>query len=226
VTVSNTGPANISFVQSNFAIPQTAQTTVSVKFTAAQAPGDLNLVAVAWSNTAYSVTSVTDTKGNLYQLAVGPTSIAGIESQAIYYARNIAAANAGANTVTVTFSGPAPYPDVRILEYRGLDTANPLDVAAGATGTGTTSSVSAITTNANDLLFAANYVTSFTSGPGAGFTTRILDGDGAIVEDRIVSATGTYTATAPMTSGSWVMQLVALRAAGGSAPAVLSPSPR
>ena len=38
--------------------------------------------------------------------------------QSIYYAKNVAA---GANTVIVTFNKAAAYPDVRILEYSGLD---------------------------------------------------------------------------------------------------------
>ena len=37
--------------------------------------------------------------------------------QSIYYAANIAG---GSNTVTVTFSQAAAYPDIRILEYRGV----------------------------------------------------------------------------------------------------------
>ena len=53
--------------------------------------------------------------------------------QAIYYAKNIAA---GSNTVTVKFNQAAVFPDVRILEYSGLDTSDPLDVTAGAVGTG------------------------------------------------------------------------------------------
>ncbi|MGH7146315.1 MAG: hypothetical protein ACREIJ_00225, partial [Nitrospiraceae bacterium] len=72
------------------------------------------------------------------------------------------------------------------------------------------------TTNANDLLVAANVVQTFTSGPGAGFTNRMVTvPDGDIVEDRVVSATGSYSATASLSSaGAWVMQLVAFRAAG------------
>ena len=48
---------------------------------------------------------------------------------AIYYAPNIAAATAGANTVTVTFSAAVPFPDARIAEYSGISTSNPVDVA-------------------------------------------------------------------------------------------------
>ena len=64
-----------------------------------------------------------------------------------------------------------------------------------------------------DLLFGANMVTSLTTGPGAGYTSRIITSpDGDIAEDRIVTAAGGYTATAALNSAApWVMQLVAFR---------------
>ena len=62
----------------------------------------------------------------------------------------------------------------------------------------------------------ANYVTSHTTGAGAGYTSRVItDPDGSILEDRVVTATGSYSATAPLTSGSWIMQMVAFRATAG-----------
>lgn len=66
-----------------------AQTTVSVKFNAAQLAGDLNVVVVGWNDSAATVRAVTDTVGNAYTRAVGPTVISGVESQAIYYARTL-----------------------------------------------------------------------------------------------------------------------------------------
>jgi len=49
------------------------------------------------------VSAVTDSKGNTYARAVGPTVQSGYASQSIYYAKNIATAAAGTNSVTVTF---------------------------------------------------------------------------------------------------------------------------
>ena len=122
------------------------------RFPSAQTAGNLNVVAVMWGDTTSTVSSVTDSKGNTYALAVGPTKATGLTS-AIYYAKNIAG---GSNTVTVTFNQTAGYPNVNVLEYSGLDTANPLDVTAAATGTGTTAnSGSATTTSANELIVGA-----------------------------------------------------------------------
>ena len=205
-------PATITFKQINSAVPQTPQTTVNVSFGAAQSAGSLNVVAVGWFNTTAHVLSVTDSRGNNYVLAAGPTTQAQAGTQAIYYAANIVA---GTNTVTVTFDAAVPYPDVRIAEYSGIDAVNAVDVGAEGVGTGTLSnSGSATTTNANDLLVGANYVTTHTTGAGSGYTSRVItDPNGSILEDRVVTATGSYSATAPLTDGSWIMQMVAFRAA-------------
>src|SRR6202042_2565285 len=108
----------ISFAQKNSATPQTASATVNVSYTTAQTPGDLNVVVVGWNDATATVQSVKDSAGNLYSLAIGPTSGTALR-QSIYYAANIVG---GSNTVTVTFSQATAYPDVRILEYRGVTT--------------------------------------------------------------------------------------------------------
>jgi hypothetical protein len=215
VTLTVQAPSTgIAYVQGNYSTPQTTQATVTIPFTAAQAVGDLNVVAVGWNDSTATVNAVTDKSGNTYLLAVGPTVQSGTASQSIYYAKNIAAAAAGANSVTVTFSTAAAYPDIRILEYSGADTSNPVDVTAASSGSSANSSSgSATTTNATDLIFGANLVQTATTGPGSGFTKRLLtSSDGDIAEDEAVTATGSYAATAPVSpSGAWIMQMVAFR---------------
>ena len=178
--------AAIAYVQGNSATPQTPQTTVSVTFTSAQVAGDLNVVVVGWNDSTATVSAVTDKSGNTYIRAVGPTVQSGIATQSIYYAKNIVSAAAGANTVTVTFTTAAVYPDIRILEYSGADPNNPVDVTAASSGnSASSSSGAATTTNATDLIFAANLVQTTTTGPGSGFTKRLLTSpDGDIAEDR------------------------------------------
>ena len=206
--------SGLAYVQGNYATPQTPQTTVSVKFNSAQVVGDLNVVVVGWNDSTAVVSTVTDTKGNAYARAIGPTIVSGTLSQSIYYAKNIAAATAGANSVTVTFSTAASYPDIRILEYSGADPSNPVDVTAANSGnSATSSSGSATTNNATDLIFGANIVLTGTTGPGSGFTSRMITSpDGDIAEDQAVTTTGSYSATAPVSpSGPWIMQMVAFR---------------
>src|SRR5262249_35261389 len=105
--------------------------------------------------------------------------------------------------------------DIRIAEYRGIASTNPVDVVVGASGSSTSSNSGSITTtNANDLLLGANTVLTVTSAPGASFTSRVITSpDGDILEDRSVSATASYSATATISpSGGWIMQMAAFRA--------------
>src|SRR6266545_3691255 len=104
------------FVQVNSAVPQSPQSTVATTFTKAQAAGDLNAVVVGWNEAAGNVTSVSDSAGNPYQVAAATTRGTRL-SQAVYYAKGIAAAATGANTVTVRFDKAVAFADVRVLEY-------------------------------------------------------------------------------------------------------------
>jgi hypothetical protein len=200
---------------------------VNVTYTTAQKAGDLNVVIVGWNDTTAQISSVTDTKGNVYQLAVGPTAYDGAFgalSQSIYYAKNIVAA--GANTVTVKFAPAAQFPDIRILEYSVIDPNNPIDGTEGAAQPTVTSSSGVVkTTNNLDLLVAGNTVQALTTGPGANFTQRLLTNpNGDIAEDRVVTATGLYSASAPTNQEvAWVMQMVAFRAAGTQSPDTTPP---
>jgi hypothetical protein len=215
--------AAIAYVQGNYAAPQTPQNTVAVRYLGAQAAGDLNVVIVGWNGSAGGITAVSDTKGNSYQWAVGPTQLSGALSQSIYYAKNIGAAAPGANLLTVQFSQAEPYADVRVLEYSGIDPINPLDVMSSSGGYGALSYTYLVgTTNATDLLVGANTVQTGTIASAGGFTQRLLTWpDGDIAEDRIVTAPGYWDASAPLSSsGFWVMQMAAFRAAGSPAPPV------
>ncbi|MGB2592762.1 MAG: hypothetical protein WA853_04415, partial [Candidatus Acidiferrum sp.] len=167
--------------------------------------------AIGWNDSTATISSVTDTAGNTYILAVGPTVQTGLATQAIYYAKSIAAVST--NTVTVNFSGTANSPDLRILEYANADPTNPVEVAAGASGTSATSSVSLTTASAGDLIFAADLVQTTTTGAGAGFTSRVITSpDGDIAEDAVVGTAGLYTATAPVSpAGGWIMQALGIK---------------
>jgi hypothetical protein len=201
----------IGFVQANTG-PSTIQaknTSVSVAYTNAQIAGNLNIVAVGWGDTTSAISSVTDSKGNTYTRAVGPTANTGLQ-QAIYYAKGIAA---GSNTVTVKFNQAAAYPDIRILEYKGLNPTSPLDVTAAGAGNGTSaSSGSATTTSANELIFGSGTTTGTTfTAPGSGFTTRVLNNYGNLAEDKTVSSTGSNAAAATNSGGFWIMQMATFK---------------
>jgi glucose/arabinose dehydrogenase/PKD repeat protein len=207
-------PATPAFVQVNAATPQTPQSTVATPFVQAQTAGNLNAVVIGWNESVGNITQVRDSRGNTYQAAT-TTARGSNLSQAVYYAKDILASAAGANTVTVTFDKAVTYADVRILEYSGLDRVSPVDVFSSAAGsTALASSGSATTNFARELLLGVGMTSGAFSGAGTGYTTRIITNpDADIAEDRVVSSVGAYSATAPQ-NGTWVMQMVAFRAAG------------
>ncbi len=219
------GGGGISFVQVTSKVA-TSGSSMAITYPAAQTAGNLNVVEVMWGDTTSAVSTVADNRGNTYALAVGPTKVTGLTS-AIYYAKNIAG---GSTTVTVTFNQTAAYPNINILEYSGLNTSSPLDVFSAATGSGTTAnSGSATTTAASELIVGAGNPSSGFTAAGSGFTKRLVNAYGGIAEDEIVSSTGSYSATATMTSGTYVMQMATFRASsqgtGNPAPTVSSISP-
>jgi hypothetical protein len=214
VNVATASPGGaIGFVQVKAATPQSASALVVVGYPLPQTAGNLNIVAIGWNDTTSTVSSVKDSRGNSYTLAIGPTTGTGLR-QSIYYAKNIVG---GSNSVTATFNQPAAFVDLRILEYSGLDTSDPLDVTAGAAGSGTSpGSGSATTTSSNELIFGAGITRTHFTGAGTAFTSRIITTpDGDIAEDKVVSGVGSYSTAAPATSSSWVMQMAAFRVARG-----------
>ncbi len=115
------------------------------------------------------------------------------------------------------------------MEYSGIALSNPVDVAVGATGSSAASNSGAITTtNPTDLLVGANYVWTSNTGAGPGFTQRMITNPNHdLVEDRLVTAKGSYSATSPLNnSGPWIMQMVAFRASDSSSPTPSRPLSR
>ena len=180
-----------------------------------QTAGDLNVVIVGWADATTTVSSVTDTEGNTYAAALPPTVGTGV-SQVIYYAKNIAGDSTTPNQITVTFSQVPLNPDIRILEYRGLDIAAPLDVAAvaGAPGFGSLADSGACTTTTPvELIVAGFTVGTHITDPGTGFTiVDLTQPNGDSAQHQITAAAGSCESTAPLSSDSgWVAQSVAFK---------------
>ncbi len=172
--------------------------------------GNLIVVYVVWSNAG--AVNVSDTNGNTYAPAAPVTRWnKSAWSSQVFYARNVAG---GANTVRATFGNSiASFGIAYIHEYSGIDRTNPLDVSSAAIGsTSSMSSGSATTTNPRSLLFGAAASAYEVTAAGSGFTSRRSD-FGNRTEDRTVTATGSYAATATQTGPDWVMHMVAFKAA-------------
>ncbi len=198
--------SSIVYIQSAVAEDED-KASETIAFPNAQRAGDLDVVMIGWYKDG-TITSVTDTNGNAYALAIGPTMTAAYtESQAIYYACGIAA---GKSSVTVTFASSGQDPDIRIAEYSGVGATGCLDTAVANTGSGTAVDSGPITVSANELLVAADKVYYITTVGDPSYATRVISGFGDIVEDREPTASGTYHALATQNDpGVWVMQLVA-----------------
>ena len=203
-------PPGPHYVQGNSASPPNSQTSVQVAYKSAQTAGNLNVVFIAWNNNSGSVSSVTDTLGNTYTKAIGPTvsSVSPTRSQAVYYCSNIKSGSG--NTVKVTMSAAEPWIDVRILEYTGPWV---YDSSVGAIGNSATASSGTVATTANnDLLVSGTYSDAGTTGAGPGFTQRVKTQNWASAEDEVAGTAGSYSdSTSLVGSTVWVSQMVAFK---------------
>jgi hypothetical protein len=170
------------------------------------------VVSFVTEPTSLTVSSVTDSKGNTYTLAAGPTTINGWGKLYTYYASNIVGGS-GAITVTVTLSGSTGYTVVYATEYAGVAASSPVDQTSTAAGYSTSiASGSRTTTQVSELIygFAASDVTATASSP----LTQRSGTDGHFIADRIVSATGSYQVTGTNSAwNGWACQMVTFKGA-------------
>lgn len=140
--------------------------------------------------------TVSDSVGSTYVLAAQQDNTPATATHYIYYACNVTAGN---NTVTFAISGGAAFMRVVAEAYTGIATSAPLDKTNKAEGTGTAISAGSVaTTVANELIFVGitNSSAVITLTPGSGYTNRDNVDGVDYVEDKIVSATSTYTGDA------------------------------
>jgi hypothetical protein len=209
-------PVKPAFIQQAYSVPQTPQLVLSVPYPQSQSAGNANLLAIGWNDAVATITNISDSVSNNYQIAV-PTFRGNGMSQAIYYCPNI---KSGTNTVTVKFNQPAAFVDLRTTEYSGLSKTNTFDTGTSGTGNGTTASSGVITISAtNELLFGAGMTATTFGAPGPGFSQRVITSpDGDIVEDQVVTTAGSFNATASLSSGAWLMQIAAFKSAAPITP--------
>jgi chitodextrinase len=183
----------------------------SATFSAPTTAGNLIAVYLIWDSTGTA--SVSDSLRNTYVSAVAPAQWgSGKYSSQIFYTISL---GSGVDIVSATFGTKIKsFGIVYAHEYAGISQTAPVDVTAAAIGTsGSLASGSASTTIAVDLLFAGGVSTNVVTSPGTGYTAR-SNSQGNMTEDRIVSAKGSYSATAGNSGGAWGMQMVAFKGAG------------
>ncbi len=202
----------------------TGSSTGSVSSLAAAAAshttGNLLVVSVRLGNTV-TVSSITDTAGNLSYTKATNNTNSSCGPNEIWYAKNITG-NA-ANVVTAHLSGSSPFVAVFVRQYSGADPTSPLDQVATGDGTGgTVTSGTFTTTTADEVIFAHSCVgalgVTYTAGTGYGNVTQDANNMSAI-EDKIVSSIQTgATASFTLSNGAGNSILVATFKAGSPPP--------
>ena len=186
-----------TYVQSNATLDSTGSNNIassSAAFTSNVTSGDLIVVALGYRATP--TVTVSDSLGTTFHAAGSPvtsTQSNGPYTGAIEWG---VAPSGGADTVTANFGTDTGYVEVYVQEYNA---ANPqLDVTASAAALDSATPITsgAATTNyPNELVFGYAMANNTVSAPGAGLTQRQGVG-GDISEDKSVSTTGSYAATA------------------------------
>ena len=188
----------IMLIQANSA-EGTAVGSLSTSFPSANAAGNLMIAFVRMSSSAQTLT-ITDTAGNVYTDAVSQVQSSDGHQIHLFYAKNSKAA--AANTVTATFSATNNHPWISIYEYAGLSATSPLDKTAAGQGTGTavSTSATAATFTANELVFvgsgfANSYSGLISAGPGYSLQQQDSGTSRASTEALLASSAGSFSGT-------------------------------
>lgn len=221
----------ISLVQSNLALTNSGTLTQAVTFTSNTTSGNLIVVSTVKNVDAGGlgvITGITDSNGNTYQQAIAQNGNGVVvNSVEIWYAYNITGGTTP--TVTVTWS-LSNRPAATIREYSGIATTSPLDVTLGFTQVSQITSwsmgPSSSTSQADELVIVAVGATGGSPSAGlwslgSGFSnlqsqvasTTARQG----VEDKIISSTGTQSATITSNNNvSGAMALATFKATAGA----------
>jgi hypothetical protein len=147
----------INFVQLRDGLTDLTDNQVATAAFGLVTPGHLMVVWVWYHSSTVSVATVTDTAGNAYQLAVGPTNGAGGLTgfrMEIWYGTMT---NGGTNfTVTATFTGSVGGTGaIAAHEYSDPDKTAPLVATSALTGTDAIASSGVVTASGARLVFGA-----------------------------------------------------------------------
>jgi hypothetical protein len=218
---SDAGCGFVARVQSVGAVvPNAGSNTLALNLPSAEAEGDYVVVGINYDPTAcVSVSQVSDTSGNPYQQVIPPSLAMGTALLEIWGAADVAAAQPGANTVSVTFSASCfdAGQDVKIIEYAGIARTGSVDTTASSTGSSTSPST-LLNTNRPAVLVAISADQDEATDAGPGWNLVLLDQWGTLAEDQLAPVPGAYSVTY-MNSGleNWVLEAVALTTCGGAA---------
>lgn len=180
-----------------------------------------NTIIVFCGEQQTAVTAVSDDNSNTYTKISGASGNGNTTGIDLWYAFNITGGIK--NTITITTGTTSQRQNSVIREYSGLTTTDPFDVASvfnnGVTTT-PTSNATATTAQANELVVGIAGNSNGTFSLGTGYS-NLQASNGQVsgwvfAEDKIVSSTGTQTATfGTNTTGGTVVGVATFKAAAG-----------
>lgn len=195
--------------------------SLTLTFDNPTASGNSVIVAVG-SYFGGVIFTISDNKSNSYT----SDRIHSISPDEVYRSSNILGGSS--HQVTITPNSGGQYLVAVIVEYSGMDSANPKDQTAEGANSGTAYTTSSVTTTlADELLVGWHRVAADIAWtPASGWTIVREIGDGnheAILQDRIVSSTGSYASSGVMSSAQNTRDLLVTynQAAAGVAAPVL-----
>src|SRR6202171_5174147 len=219
-----TTPSAISLIQkATFSSQPTSGGTVTVTLPQATAAGHTLIVGVSFC--PLDISTVTDGSGDAFTRGLATSIYHNVSGSATYTNFYYAKSTAGGTTaLTLNFSGGRTFRLVAVAEVAGLDPSAPLDQSGyheSLTATAAWSSAAVTTTAANEYLFswAATEASNPTcASPATGWVieSQTNDSAGATVclLDRVVSATGSYQASATAsTAQNYAMEIVTFKRA-------------
>lgn len=199
---------------------------------ASHTTGNALYVAVVWSGNV-NANIPTDTAGNTYVSTGQKASNGTSDHTEIFYAENITG-NAS-NIVTAHFASAATFRRVMVHQVSGSATSGSFTTGQG--GTAVALAAASVTTSnwttsgANAYLFAGMGSSGSTTDAnvvaGTSYAKELHNiGTDSGTEDRIVSSTGTYTAsyTSSASSQDWWLAAASFIASGGGSNKAITPT--
>jgi hypothetical protein len=192
------GTPNI--VQTHVQTGVTSGNEIQLDYQGAQTAGNTNIILIAWDDATTTLSGTPfDTKTNGYSL-IGSVASNGVSMRA-YIATSIATAAAGANTVTVQWSGSPSFPEVYLFEVSPslLDVGTVSFVTNAGSSLGSAGPVT--TGHPSELMIGYCFNDNTATGPGTGWTndSNSVTGYGSVAEYQAATPSGSsVTATTPI----------------------------
>jgi hypothetical protein len=186
------------------------------------------LAAFARVNGTTTFTVTSDTLGSTFVLGTTSTGVGA--TQRVFWTCDTG--SGGPDTVNVSAAAAGQRFELDVLEYQGVPTSSCDETSTINTGTSPGNPIdshSLTTSNANDILIGfAGMNNGGTWTAATGYTIRTLNGVGEqmVMEDRLVSSTGTYNANPTYSvNGDWVAAMIVFKqqAIASCSPTITNP---